>query len=72
MDGLVRIKVNELPDGRIIIYNTMPDISMCSDIYCELRKTCYRYNAKPGMYQSYFMNSPRDNDTCNYYWKMNV
>jgi hypothetical protein len=49
----------------------MPDITMCLDHDCPLRETCYRYLAKPGKYQSYFVGSPRDPETgeCDHHWK---
>jgi len=31
----------------------MPDISMCTNKKCELRKKCYRYTAIPESYQCY-------------------
>ncbi len=49
----------------------MPDITMCTDHYCKLKETCYRYTAKPSDYQSYFMSSPKDEDgECRYYWEV--
>ncbi|KKN58939.1 hypothetical protein LCGC14_0547420 [marine sediment metagenome] len=32
----------------------MPDITMCTGANCPLRKSCYRYMAKPSQRQSYF------------------
>ena len=47
----------------------MPDITMCKDHDCKLNNTCFRYNAKPSDYQSYFVESPKDEDSkCDYYW----
>ena len=47
----------------------MPDITMCKDYDCKLKETCFRYNAKPDYYQSYFVGSPKDEDAeCRYYW----
>lgn len=51
----------------------MPDITMCMDMTCSQKETCYRYKAKPNEYrQSYFMNSPRPEDggECTHYWKI--
>ncbi len=31
----------------------MPDISMCKNDTCPLKKSCYRFMATPGMRQSY-------------------
>jgi len=49
----------------------MPDISMCSGEGCELRRTCYRYNAKPNpFWQSYFKDPPVNPEGgCAYYWE---
>ena len=47
----------------------MPDISMCNDYSCPQFEKCYRAQAKPSEYrQSYFRDSPRDKDGCNYFW----
>lgn len=47
----------------------MPDISMCNDYSCPDFDKCYRAQAKPSEYrQSYFRDSPRDKDGCNYFW----
>jgi hypothetical protein len=49
----------------------MPDISMCLNEHCPLRKTCYRFTAKPSYYQSYSMFHFNINDknkpTCEFY-----
>lgn len=47
----------------------MPDIAMCKGDNCPLKRTCYRFTAKPSEYlQSYFLNVPYDEKegTCNY------
>ena len=31
----------------------MPDITMCGNVGCTQKATCYRYRAKPSNYQSY-------------------
>ena len=47
----------------------MADITMCRDTECKDKKTCYRYNAPSNQYyQSYFVDSPRTEDGCKYYW----
>lgn len=47
----------------------MPDITMCKDHDCNLKETCFRYNAKPDYYQSYFVGSTKDEDgKCDYFW----
>jgi hypothetical protein len=46
----------------------MPDISMCNDYSCPKFDQCYRAQAKPSEYrQSYFMESPRSMDGCQYF-----
>ncbi len=50
----------------------MPDITMCSGEKCPLKETCYRYLARPSIYnQSFFENPPYDKATknCDYYLK---
>jgi hypothetical protein len=44
----------------------MADITMCKDRDCPLRMKCHRYNAIPGERQSYFVESPRKGDKCDY------
>lgn len=50
----------------------MADITMCKGENCPVRKRCYRYNAEPEKYQSYFVDSPGklENNvfTCDMYW----
>ena len=46
----------------------MPDITMCKGIGCEAKETCYRYKAEPNEYQSYFLESPIENNGCKYYY----
>ena len=47
----------------------MPDITMCLDHNCSKKNTCYRYLAKPSTYQSYFVDSPRNDNSCKQYWE---
>ena len=50
----------------------MPDISMCSGEGCPLATKCYRFLARPSMYQqSYFLKPPFQEGTqsCEYFWK---
>ena len=51
---------------------SMADITMCMDMSCSEKLSCYRYNAIANPYrQSYFLESPRDTEGgCSYYWKM--
>lgn len=48
----------------------MPDIAMCKDTSCQLAETCYRMKANASCWQTYFENSPRKNNACDYYWPM--
>lgn len=48
----------------------MPDITMCVGTNCPLKETCYRCQAKPSDYQSYFMETPFEDGVCKYYWEM--
>jgi hypothetical protein len=55
----------------------MPDITMCIQKDCKIRKLCYRYTAKPDRLQSFFAADPRNGDPyfarwpteyCEYFW----
>lgn len=49
----------------------MADITMCMDMSCSERLSCYRYQAIPNPHkQSYFAESPRKMDGCPYYSKV--
>ena len=45
----------------------MPDISMCKNEKCKRKNKCYRYMAKPSMYQSY---GDFDEKNCVYFWEV--
>ncbi len=46
----------------------MPDITMCSDETCPMKMECYRYRAIPDKHmQTYFLDSPRKGDECDYF-----
>jgi len=47
----------------------MADISKCANTMCPLRKKCYRFTAKKGMFQSY-VDFKYDNG-CVHFWKNN-
>jgi len=50
----------------------MTDITMCKDDKCPMHDTCHRYTAKPNQrWQSWFVESPRVEDECVMYWKVN-
>lgn len=47
----------------------MPDISMCSGKGCDLKEKCYRFTAKPSMWQTYFFGTPNTKpDECDHFW----
>lgn len=48
----------------------MADITMCMDMSCSEKLSCYRYTAPANPYrQTYFVKSPRNTEgTCDYYW----
>jgi len=46
----------------------MADITKCGDDACPKRHTCWRWMAPAGEWQSYFAESPRKGDECDYYW----
>jgi hypothetical protein len=49
----------------------MPDITMCSGNYCELKQLCYRYKAEPSKFrQSYFCKPPNKGLECDYFWEI--
>ena len=51
----------------------MPDITMCCDRNCPKRDSCYRYRAEPTpRRQSYFSDTPREGESCEWYWEMEV
>lgn len=53
----------------------MPDITMCENFECPLRKICYRYRAVPSDYQSFSFFTPQIRQSsefgaywCDYFW----
>lgn len=55
--------------GLGILGARMPDISMCLNHECTLRKYCYRYRAKPEPYgQSYADFIQNRDGTCDDFW----
>lgn len=49
----------------------MPDITMCKGGKCPLKKSCYRYLAKPTpKRQAYFADTPGQGEECEYYWRV--
>lgn len=49
----------------------MPDITMCANKKCPLKKTCYRYTATPSKFMQSYAGFEYDKDTksCDYYVK---
>lgn len=45
----------------------MADITMCCNADCSKRRDCYRFTAKVGIRQAYFLPSPKE-ENCEYYW----
>ena len=53
--------------------NKMPDIAMCKNETCKLKKECYRYMAKPSKYwQSYADIKPNKKGECDYFIKYSL
>jgi hypothetical protein len=48
----------------------MPDIAMCTDKECHFHNHCLRFKSKPSAQQSYFKESPRINDVCEFFWEI--
>ena len=47
--------------------NKMPDISMCQNEKCLMKKTCYRFTAVPSIRQVYADFKPDANGKCEYH-----
>jgi hypothetical protein len=47
----------------------MTDITKCSNKDCPLKNTCFRFLAKDGYWQSYSDFKPKEDGTCEHYWK---
>jgi hypothetical protein len=45
-----------------------PDITMCRGTGCPFKEGCYRYTAKPGDYQSFWITPPFKDGKCEMYW----
>jgi hypothetical protein len=45
----------------------MPDISMCQNLTCQKKETCYRFTATPSTYQWYAGFKPDEKGECKYY-----
>lgn len=49
----------------------MSDICKCSGLNCPHKENCYRFTAKEGMLQSFFLEPPIKDGKCDYYWGKN-
>jgi hypothetical protein len=48
----------------------MPDIAMCQNKSCDLKDSCYRFNAKPSQHQQCYGDfKPEPDGYCEGYWK---
>lgn len=49
----------------------MTDITMCRNVDCTIKETCYRFLAEPSEYQAFFVMDKKveTEDDCNHYWK---
>jgi hypothetical protein len=47
----------------------MADITMCEGEGCEIKDTCYRYKAKPGIFLQAYFKPLIKNLGCEYYWE---
>jgi hypothetical protein len=54
----------------------MTDITKCTGyteaIICPAKDSCYRYTSHEGSYQSYFIDIPYKNGSCDMYWGKNA
>ena len=48
----------------------MPDISMCLNSSCPLCEECYRYKAKPSLWQAYAYFAPDENGKCDHFMEI--
>lgn len=47
----------------------MPDITMCNNVVCTKRSTCYRFQADPKpFWQSWSNFEQREDGECSHYW----
>lgn len=47
----------------------MADITMCGDKECPKKESCYRWTAPVNTWgQSFFIESPRVEEECEYFW----
>lgn len=50
----------------------MPDISMCNNILCKSKETCFRFKAKPNEFRQSYSNFTCEDEelNCSYYIKI--
>jgi hypothetical protein len=48
----------------------MPDITMCENSLCPLRRKCERFMAKPSPFQAYDRFAPDENGECNMFMEV--
>jgi hypothetical protein len=47
----------------------MPDITMCLNSCCTLKKNCYRFQAQPNPFSQAYNEFEQDDDEyCEFYW----
>lgn len=46
----------------------MADITKCRGTNCTMKDNCYRFTAKEGYYQSFFIDTPWTDKGCDYFW----
>ena len=46
----------------------MADISKCEGVGCDIKESCYRFMVPAGIYQTYFVSSPKEDDGCEFFW----
>ena len=44
------------------------DIAKCKGDGCPVKERCYRFTAKAGVYQSYFVDVPIKDGKCDVFW----
>jgi hypothetical protein len=47
----------------------VPDITKCSGEGCKAKERCYRFAASDSFRQSYFVDVPGGDETCEYFWE---
>lgn len=50
----------------------MPDITMCKGDGCSAESKCYRYLAKPLIWQTWFVTPPGKDETCEHFMPVEI